>query len=52
MKSYKYNFKNEYVTEENASSVLAVLEEYRAESNSELIITPNLEKKYILIEDP
>jgi hypothetical protein len=51
VKTYKFNFANEYITEEDASAIIAAIEEYNAECNSNLVITKRAEKKNVLIED-
>ena len=49
--TYKFNFGSEFTTEENAQSVFSTLEEFKADCNQDLIVEPNFENKFILIED-
>jgi hypothetical protein len=51
VKTYKFNFLNEFTTEESPLSILNALEEFKAECNPELELIPNLDKKWILIKD-
>lgn len=51
MSLYKYNFRNEYITDREPVEVMNVLTDYKAEVNTELKITENLDKKCIILDD-
>jgi len=43
---------NDFATKATSDKILECLEEYKLSGNEDLILTPNEEKKHILIQDP
>mmetsp|Transcript_16836 Transcript_16836/g.16089 ORF Transcript_16836/g.16089 Transcript_16836/m.16089 type:complete len:133 (+) Transcript_16836:666-1064(+) len=51
VKTYQFNQVSDFTTEEGPQNVLQAIEEFKADCNNDLEIAPNLEKKFILLQD-